>query len=362
LAVNDLSLISGYGHQYAAGSRRGGCIYSAGSVALQRSEVAYCVAGVSAANGNAFGGGIYAHGNLTIIHSSIHDNVAGNSEHGAAVAGGGARVHGNLTAKYSTISNNMAIGPSASVGQGGGVLVRGSVAMYESAISGNSATGATGGLYQSPIGSQTVTIANSTISGNTAAVAAGLSIQDTPAVIRASTVAFNHDTLATGTYSPGLTAFAGYKTFTIDLQSSLFSNNTYDTVLFAVKDNDIAVQSNTYAVNISGANNLVYHADASVGVGALPPDTITGQCPLLAPLRNNGGTTQTHALYSHSPAIDTGNNTGMLDYDQRGGPDPPPIAQPPVGYPRVSGIDPDIGAFEVQQGDTIFFAGLEGCL
>ena len=39
-------------------------------------------------------------------------------------------------------------------------VVRGSVGLYESVISSNSATGATGGLYQSSIGSQTVTIVN----------------------------------------------------------------------------------------------------------------------------------------------------------------------------------------------------------
>jgi hypothetical protein len=48
-------------------------------------------------------------------------------------------------------------------------------------------------------------------------------------------------------------------------------------------------------------------------------------------------------------------------YDQRGGPTPPPIAQPPDGYPRVSGATADIGAHEVQKSDIVFDTGFDGC-
>jgi hypothetical protein len=71
---------------------------------------------------------------------------------------------------------------------------------------------------------------------------------------------------------------------------------------------------------------------------------------LLGPLRDNGGPTKTHALMSHSPAIDTGNAlaTGLSIYDQR-------------VLPRLSGTKVDMGAYEVQQGDIIFNNGHEGC-
>src|SRR5205085_11466807 len=63
---------------------------------------------------------------------------------------------------------------------------------------------------------------------------------------------------------------------------------------------------------------------------------ITGQDPLLDPvLRNNGGTTQTHALLPSSPAINAGSNANTPVTDQR-------------GLPRIVAGAIDIGAYEEQ--------------
>jgi hypothetical protein len=59
--------------------------------------------------------------------------------------------------------------------------------------------------------------------------------------------------------------------------------------------------------------------------------------PLLGPLQDNGGPTQTVALLPGSPAIDAGNNAYATAWDQRG-----------PGYPRIVNGIIDIGAFEVQ--------------
>jgi transcriptional regulator with GAF, ATPase, and Fis domain len=61
----------------------------------------------------------------------------------------------------------------------------------------------------------------------------------------------------------------------------------------------------------------------------------------------------THALLTiplmdGSPAIDAGNNLAQLQNDQRG-----------PGFARAVGLQADIGAFEVQAGDTIFANGFE---
>src|SRR5262249_8391378 len=40
--------------------------------------------------------------------------------------------------------------------------------------------------------------------------------------------------------------------------------------------------------------------------------------PLLGPLQNNGGLTQTIAILSGSPAINAGDNSANLSFDQRG--------------------------------------------
>src|SRR5262249_55376776 len=69
--------------------------------------------------------------------------------------------------------------------------------------------------------------------------------------------------------------------------------------------------------------------------------TILGKLPLVAPLADNGGPTQTHALLPDSPAINAGPVPVATfdgnDNDQRGD-----------GFPRVVGGVVDIGAFEVQ--------------
>jgi hypothetical protein len=74
-----------------------------------------------------------------------------------------------------------------------------------------------------------------------------------------------------------------------------------------------------------------------------------GACPLLGPLRDNGGLTKTHALLSGSPGIDAGSNISPdLPYDQRLAPNV-----------RDNGF-PDIGAYEIQA-EIIFASGMDGC-
>jgi hypothetical protein len=92
----------------------------------------------------------------------------------------------------------------------------------------------------------------------------------------------------------------------------------------------------------SQGNNLIGKIDGSSGwVGSdLIGTSAKPLNPLLAPLGNYGGPTQTMALLAGSPAIDAGNNalipTGVTT-DQRG-----------PGFPRIVGAAVDIGAFELQ--------------
>jgi hypothetical protein len=141
------------------------------------------------------------------------------------------------------------------------------------------------------------------------------------------------------------------------IQSTLISNNSYNN---GFSDNDL-YERNAGAITINGgntstpANNLVH----ITFVTNLPTDT-KGNCPRIGQLRNNGGLTETHALMSHSAAIDSGNDIFGVFYDQRG----PASVNGQRDYTRFSGIGAiaDIGAYEVQQNDIVFNEDFDYCL
>jgi hypothetical protein len=345
LRINYLTLADGY---YSGPvNAQGGCLYSHVDILLNQSVVTNCsVQGTLSVVSK--GGGVYSHGNLTLAHSTVSGNsvtatgsagargggvyaggalylnesvIDGNSVSASAGgSGGGAFSHGYTQLAFSTISNN-----SATSG-GGGITGQGKVTVSSSTISGNQSKNgaglnATGGLSRATL------ISNSTISGNTASGNDGGIYANTALTLENSTIAFNTANLHGGIYAAGPT---------LDLESSILANNT---AAGSPSDLDAAP-----AATITGANNLIMHSTVTP-----PAGTLSG-CPLLGPLRDNGGTTLTHALSSGSPAIDAGNNIAVERFDQRAS-----------GYVRTSGSSTDIGAYEVQQTEIIFSSGFEGC-
>ena len=114
--------------------------------------------------------------------------------------------------------------------------------------------------------------------------------------------------------------------------------------------NNTIVAGNTgYDISgqIIGNNNLIGNGTGITNLSNLNTSNLVGTPinpinPLLGPLQNNGGSTQTMALLPGSPAINAGNTTlavdangNQLTIDQRG-----------AGYPRVIGPTVDIGAYE----------------
>ena len=313
----------------------GGCIYSNADVVLNGVVVANCTA--TSASFQSRGGGIYTLGGLGLMNSTITGNTAHSSSPGGA--GGGVWAENGLLAKYSTISNNATTGTN---NYAGGVFTRASVLIQYSTISGNTAH-QFGGLEMSYSAGASASIYNSTISGNSATTSSVAGVATyIPLTLRSSTIAFN--ATKAGLFGPGGLAAYGSssKTIAVDLESSIIANNTH-----AGAEYDYGISLSPFTT-LTGANNLIVHAGSNIS--ALT-QTITA-CPLLGPLRDNGGPTMTHALLSHSPAIAMGNNTGGFADDQRF-----------TGYLRISTGEtiPDIGAYEVQQGDIIFNAGFDGC-
>jgi hypothetical protein len=168
-----------------------------------------------------------------------------------------------------------------------------------------------------------VNLADATISGNTAPIGGGIYAQNLTATF-ATITANNGGGVQFGTLS---------STPTVSLIACLVQGNSGASDLAAGKSTTIA-----------GNHNLVGSHDTSI---TLPNDTL-GCNPNLAVLADNGGPTPTHALQAGSCAIDAGPPfpPGTIPSDQRG-----------AAFARRVGLATDIGAFEMQSGDRIFYDG-----
>jgi hypothetical protein len=334
LALQNFSIRFGHFTSANNASAFGGCIFSKGTVSLVEVNMSQCLA--ESSNYAAFGGAINAK-SVHIVKSIIENNSAIGSVHADVIypAGGyGGAVYvgeGSLYVKYSTISGNKTGGYRT---DGGGFSGTAATAyIRNTTISNNTAAhGSAINLYTLDSDTYTeLTVLNSTISNNSGGGAA-LEANVAKVSLYNSTVAFN-DGYGVNVFPPGS---AGG----VILNSVILSNNLSATSA----PSDFYAPSN---VVVGGSHNLVF-----ASTSRLPDDTIMGKCPLLAPIRNDGGATFTLMPGSGSPAIDVGNNVyngSGVDVDQRG-----------LGYPRSSG-PPDIGAYEIQQGNVIFNAGFDGC-
>ena len=308
----------------------GGCIGSAGSVYLGNSTVSHCTTRDTRGE-DAGGGGIYAKQALTLKHSIVSDNAATSTSRTAR--GGGASTFGAVDIEYSAISGN-SVSEYAYYSSGGGVAVlnlgQAPSTIANSTFSGNQADRG-GGLHFGAGGTYdaAITITNSTISGNTArSYAAGAYFRG-PVSLVACTIAFNSSAegagVVLGTHGP------------VQIESSILADNTNPGAEYDLGDRG-------YAITVAGSHDLIVAASSIV----LPPDTLTDD-PMLLPLADNGGETETHALGDASPAIDAGDDGEQTPFDQRGN-----------GYPRIVGIAADIGAFESSAtGNNIFSNGFD---
>jgi hypothetical protein len=216
--------------------------------------------------------------------------------------GGGALVgDASLTLRRCRLAGNQAE-------YGGAILWSRSLTIDQCTISGNLATGSTyGGGGILAVGSF-VTITNSTLTGNTAPAGQGGGASLIDVVVNLVNVTVTANQASSG---GGLTLFVNWS-----LVNSIVAGNLGgDCSGFGLEASDHSLDSD----NSCGLNDAGSHPGVS---------------PLLGPLANNGGPTDTHALLAGSPALDAGNNATCLATDQR-------------GVTRPQGSACDIGAFEV---------------
>jgi len=226
----------------------------------------------------------------TLTNVTVANNVA-------ILFGGGIEnaPTGSLTINNSTISGNTAAVGTFAITGGGGIVNFGAMVVNNTTVSGNQTTGSPGGAQGGGIFH----------AGNSSAAATTLTNV---------TIALNS---APGTGGGGIFSQS---------QPAIFKNT--------IIANSPSGGNCNGSFSAASTNNL--SSDGTCG-----PGTVNGLNPVLGPLAENGGSTQTHALLAGSPAIDAGTNSGCPTTDQRG------AVRPRDGAGRGVAIC-DIGAYEYQ--------------
>jgi len=320
--------LSGMTVSHGFATTSGGCIAAAGNLTLVDVHVDHCQVRSDAAT-SLKGGAVSVNQKLVMQASKITGSWV--DPHNQQVQTRGCGVYaGVLEMTDSEISNNIGYSKYHAVCKGGGAYVFNQATIQGSTIAGNESFEAAGIWLQADCACAS-SITNSTFSGNTVnansfdapAKSAAIYARG-PLTMANTTVTFsNGGTFRGAVYSP-------YAALT--LQSVIISNSSGAGTVA-----DLAG-----APFITGSsNNLIVNSQIS------PPGTLTDS-PLLLPLADNGGKTPTHMLRYDSPAIDHGNNSAHLIWDQRGS-----------GFPRVVGATADIGAVEAPLPDRIFRNGFD---
>ena len=287
------------------------------------------------------GGGVDNYGTLTLTRTIVHAN--------SAQIGGGVKTEGPLNIVQSTISANFI--ESSGFGEAAGVFVDedATATIVQSAIVDNTADLHGGGL---DVFNGSATVRDSTISGNKATTGRGGGIQtfNTTAkpvtlVVTNSTISDNHSggSGAGIDVNPSVTArlqsvtiagnTAGASGGGIRIESS--SSTTIRNSLIAGNNVLTPAVAPDCSTNPQGSPSLKsegYNLIGDASFCAISGDTTGNQLgvdPLLAPLADNGGPTQTRALLPNSPAIDAGNPAGCTDDDEV------PLAHDQRGFARV---------------------------
>jgi hypothetical protein len=342
--------------------RFSGGIYNTGALTVTNSTLS--------GNSSGYGpGGIYNTGTVTVTNSTLSGNSSTYGDGGGIMNS----YQGEVTITDCTLSHNLA-------GREGGALrnLSGKMAVINSTLSGNSA-GERGGAIENVFGE--LTVLNSTVSNNTAnVIGGGISIDYGEIVLTASTVSGNwayH-------YGGGIWNYEG-NLAVIDCTFSGNSAERYGGGFFVRGDNPwgyhgkTIIQNTSIVQNRAGlvgggvltawggkidvANSILandgggncgapgdlagylpsdqgYNLSSDDSCSFVQPTSMNNVDPMLGPLADNGGPTQTHALLSGSPAIDAGDcSGGVVVADQRG------VSRPQDG--DGDGLAKcDIGAFE----------------
>jgi len=271
LTLNALTIANG-----SSPSDNGGGLYNVGdTVNISNSTF------TNNSSPNANGGGLYNYqGTVSISNSTFTNNSAASAD-----GGGLYNYQGTVSISNSTFTNNSA--PNL---EGGGLYNNSGTVTISSSTFGNNSALSGGGL----LNEGTVTISNSTFANNSAgAGGGGLYNRDSKVTISNSTFASNSASNGGGLYNYGGTTSLG---------GSIVAKNT---------GGDCSNYNGTLTDN-------GYNLSSDSSCGFTGTGDLQNTDPLLDPLGNNGGPTQTMALQRGSPAIDQVPAAQCPSTDQRG--------------------------------------------
>ncbi len=230
---------------------------------------------------------------------------------------------GSVTFQGITISGGNALS------DGGGISNKATLFLSEITLTGNTSGNRGGAIFNN--GSLTLT--NATLSGNASQDSGGgLFHYKGTSILNNVTISANtSDANVSGSGNGGGVA---RHTGTLYIRNSIIAGNT--------DLNPGESRADCSGVLTSLGYNLIQDITGCTLAGTASGD-LMGIAPLLGPLADNGGATNTHALAEDSPAIDAGNpatpgseGDSCAAADQR-------------GVPRPQGPACDIGAFELEQ-------------
>ncbi len=300
----------------------GGGIQNSGTLELTESDISSNIAGVG-------GGGINNNGTLDVTDTTVFGNSAG--------YGGGIWSDNTLSLANSNISDNSATSVVGAGGQGGGIENGGSLNITDSTLSGNS--GALGGGIDSGASNgQISTISNSTLSGNSSDYGGGIlsrGINGSTFDVSNSTVADNHASFLGGGIDDVHTLTVTNSTLSGNGAPAgggiEFSGGSTATIVATMVANSSSGGDCTISGTlIDGGYNL--DDDGTCGFSASNDFSDTPADLDPAGLQRNGGPTQTVALQPGSPAVGAVTDASLCSTpDQRG-----------VARPRPC----DIGAYQ----------------
>ena len=274
-------------------------------------------------SGNTGMVGIYGFGHVSVSNSTVSDNSEG-----------GLLLSATASVDNSVITNNS--GDTAGIYD-----IAGTLTVANSSISGNSTDGGGISIYLGNVTVTNCTIANNIV--NNYYHGGGITNVDGTLTVENSTIADNVTLGTGGGVSTFLEQFTHHATTTL-IDDTIAGNTASTGAGVAVRGKSTVIMSNSIVADNAGSevwidpdypnSGGVLQLDGpNLVEGGLAgfSDVLSGD-PLLAPLGDYGGPTQTMALQSGSPAIGQGIAVSGITTDQRGF--------------ALDSPQPDIGAFQ----------------